>query len=199
MYIYIYVYIYINKHICILIYMYKHIHVYTYIFMYIYIYIHIYNRPMIDEVGKCVVLCYAPKKEYLKRLLHDALPIESHLDQFLHDHINAETVTKTIENKQDAVDYLTWTFFYRRLAQNPNYYNLQGTSHRHLSDHLSEVVEAVIADLEESKCLTVEEEVDLAPLNLGMISSYYYIQYTTVELFASSLTAKTKTKGLVYD
>lgn len=55
----------------------------------------------------------------------------------------------------------------------------------------------MIADLEESKCLTVEEEVDLAPLNLGMISSYYYIQYTTVELFASSLTAKTKTKGLI--
>jgi pre-mRNA-splicing helicase BRR2 len=44
-------------------------------------------RPLMDEVGKCVVLCYAPKKEYLKRLLHDALPIESHLDQFLHDHM----------------------------------------------------------------------------------------------------------------
>lgn len=35
---------------------------------------------------------------------------------------------------------------------------------------------------------------DLEPLNLGMIAAYYYIAYTTIELFASSLTAKTKLK-----
>ena len=38
---------------------------------------------------------------------------------------------------------------------------------------------------------------DLAPLNLGMISAYYYLKYTTVELFSSSLTAKTKMKNLI--
>ena len=155
------------------------------------------NRPLIDEIGKCVVLCYTPKKEYLKQLLSSALPIESHLNLSLHDHINSEIVNKIIENKQDAVDYLTWTFFYRRIANNPNYYNLQGSSFRHLSDHLSEIVESVITDLEESKCLTVDDEIDMSPLNLGLISSYYYIQYTTIEIFASSLTEKTKIKGLI--
>eukprot|EP01038_Epipyxis_sp_PR26KG_P008839 gene8839-11930_t len=155
------------------------------------------SRQGIDQSAKCVVMCHAPKKEYLKKLLHEPLPIESHLDHYLHDHLNAEIVSKTIENKPDAVDYLTWSFLYRRLTQNPNYYNLQGTSHRHLSDHLSELIENVISDLEESKCVAVEEEIELTPLNLGMISCYYYIEYTTVELFASSLTAKTKTKGLL--
>lgn len=45
--------------------------------------------------------------------------------------------------------------------------------------------------------IAVEDEMDLSAQNLGMISAYYYINYTTIELFASSLTAKTKMKGLL--
>ncbi|CAI9738835.1 small nuclear ribonucleoprotein 200 kDa helicase-like [Octopus vulgaris] len=155
------------------------------------------NRPLQDQEGKSVILCQSSKKEFFKKFLYEPLPVESHLDHCLHDHFNAEIVTKTIENKQDAVDYLTWTFLYRRMTQNPNYYNLQGVSHRHLSDHLSELVENTINDLEQSKCISVEDEMDVAPLNLGMIAAYYYINYTTIELFSMSLNAKTKVKGLI--
>ncbi|KAL4388632.1 hypothetical protein GQ457_09G026400 [Hibiscus cannabinus] len=155
------------------------------------------SRPLLDNSGKCVILCHAPRKEYYKKFLYEAFPVESHLHHFLHDNFNAEIVATVIENKQDAVDYLTWTFMYRRLTQNPNYYNLQGVSHRHLSDHLSELVENTLNDLEASKCITIEDDMDLSPLNLGMIASYYYISYTTIERFSSSLTSKTKMKGLM--
>jgi pre-mRNA-splicing helicase BRR2 len=150
-----------------------------------------------DASGRCMLLCHGPKKGYYKKFLFEPFPVESHLDAFLHDHLAAEVVTRTITTKQDAVDYLTWTFYYRRLAQNPNYYNLQGTSHRHLSDHLSDLIENTLSDLEQSRVIAIEDDMDLEPLNLGMIAAYYYITYTTIELFASSLTAKTKTKGLL--
>lgn len=55
-------------------------------------------------------------------------------------------------------------------------------SHRHLSDHLSELVENTLHDLEQSKCISIEDEMDVAPLNLGMIAAYYYINYTTIGL-----------------
>ncbi|KAI8374185.1 Sec63 Brl domain-containing protein [Radiomyces spectabilis] len=154
-------------------------------------------RPLQDDTGKCVLMCQANKKEFYKKFLYEALPVESHLDQFMHDHFNAEIVTKTIENKQDAVDYLTWTFLYRRMAHNPNYYGLQGTSHRHLSDHLSELVENTLNDLQETKCITIEDEMDVAPLNLGMIAAYYNINYTTMDMFSVSLKNTTKLKGLL--
>ena len=155
------------------------------------------GRPGVDARGCAVLLCHAPRKSYYKRFLFEPFPVESHLDQLLHDHLCAEVVTRTVESKQDAVDYLTWTFYYRRLTQNPNYYNLTGTSHRHLSDHLSDLVERVLSDLEQSKCIACEDDSQLVPLNLGMIAGYYYISYTTMELFAASLTAKTKLKGVL--
>lgn len=155
------------------------------------------NRPNDDDEAKCVLMCHTSKKDYFKKFLFEPLPIESHLDHALHDHFNAEIVTRTIENKQEAVDYVTWTFLYRRMTQNPNYYGLQGVSHRHLSDHLSDLVENTLQDLEESRCITIEEDVDIAPLNLGIIASYYYIHYTTIELFNKSLNSKTKIRGLL--
>merc|ERR1712001_746104 len=155
------------------------------------------NRPQEDTDVKCVLLCQTAKKDFFKKFLYEPLPIESHLDHCMHDHFNAEIVTKTIENKQDAVDYLTWTFIYRRMTQNPNYYNMQGVTYRHLSDHLSEMVENTLGELEHSKCISIEEDMDTTPLNLGMIAAYYYINYTTIELFSMSLTSKTKIRGLI--
>lgn len=155
------------------------------------------GRPSTDAQGICVVFCHSPKKQFYKKFLFEALPVESHLDAALHDTLAAEVITRTVTNKQDAVDYLTWSFYYRRLTQNPNYYNMTGVSHRHVSDHLSELVESTLSDLESSKLIAIENEYDLEPLNLGMIAAYYCITYTTIELFAASLAAKTKVKGLL--
>ena len=39
--------------------------------------------------------------------------------EVLADHLNAEIVAGTISSKQDAMDYITWTYFFRRLVMNP--------------------------------------------------------------------------------
>ena len=42
------------------------------------------------------------------------------------------------------------------------------------------MVETTLSELEHSKCISVEDDMDTAPLNLGMIAAYYYINYTTI-------------------
>ncbi|KAL5528515.1 BRR2 [Sanghuangporus sanghuang] len=155
-------------------------------------------RPFEDDRSRCVLMCQQTRKDFYKKFLSEGLPIESHLPtHMLHDYFLAEIAVKTIENKQDAMDILTWTFFYRRMTQNPNYYNLSAVSHQHLSDHLSELVESTLTDLVNSKCIAIEDEMDVSALNLGMIAAYYNISYVTVEVYTLSLKERTKLKGLL--
>lgn len=153
--------------------------------------------PSEDEEGKCFVYCPSSKKDFYKKFLQEPFPVESHLNHFLADHINAEIVNKTIENSQDCIDFITWTFMYRRLTQNPNYYNLSGISGEDINDYLSELIENTLEDLEGTKCISIEEEMELSPLNLGIIASYYYIKHGTIEHFINTLNEKANLPGLL--
>jgi pre-mRNA-splicing helicase BRR2 len=154
--------------------------------------------PTGDASATCLVLCRERRRPFFRRHLHEALPVESHLDQALADPLNAEVVAGAVSDKQDAVDWLTWTFFYRRVSRNPNYYNLEGRTHQHVSDHLSDLVEQTAEELSEAQCLRIGADgMALKPLNLGMIAAYYDVRHTTVELFASSLAPRTKLRGVL--
>lgn len=155
------------------------------------------SRPLKDSTGKCTIFCQSSKKEFYKRFLYEPFPVESHLDHHLADHLNAEIIEGHVENVQHAVDYLTWTFYYRRITQNPNYYNLEGVDHNQLSEHLSELTQNTLEDLQQAKCITIDDDTDLSSLNMGMIASYYYIKYTTVERFATSLTDKSGLRAIL--
>jgi hypothetical protein len=82
------------------------------------------GRPQYDRHGVAVIMVHEPKKQFYKRFLYEPFPVESSLPDQVADHFNAEAVAGTIASKQDAVDYLTWTYFFRRLLQNPSYYDL---------------------------------------------------------------------------
>jgi replicative superfamily II helicase len=79
------------------------------------------GRPQFDDSGVAHILVQDTKKAFYKKFLHEPFPVESslHNPDYLHDHINAEIVGGTVHGRQDAVDYLTWTYFYRRLQMNP--------------------------------------------------------------------------------
>ncbi|KAL4233009.1 activating signal cointegrator 1 complex subunit [Mactra antiquata] len=149
------------------------------------------GRPQFDDQGKAVILVHDIKKHFYKKFLYEPFPVESNLLEVLPDHLNAEIVAGTITSKQDALDYITWTYFFRRLIMNPSYYNLDDTDHNSINRFLSGLVEKALFELESSYCLEIgEDECSVLPQTMGRISSYYYLTHLTMRMFQSELEAE---------
>ncbi|CAH9088182.1 unnamed protein product [Cuscuta europaea] len=144
------------------------------------------GRPQFDQHGKAVILVHEPKKSFYKKFLYEPFPVESSLKDQLHDHINAEIVSGTICHKEDAVHYLTWTYFFRRLMVNPSYYGLEDAEPGTVSSYLSSLVQSTFEDLEDSGCIKISDD-SVKSLMLGSIASQYYLKYTTVSMFGSNI------------
>lgn len=99
------------------------------------------------------------------------------------ENLNAEIAIGTINSIVDAVGYLTWTFYARRVKGNPSYYGAPSGSDDDVEDFLLKVVEDTLEKLEEHKCVDIEQgsENDRAVTStiLGRTATNYYLQYRT--------------------
>jgi len=64
-----------------------------------------------------------------------------------------QVVAGTIQSKQDGIEYLHWTYYYRRVLMNPSYYGLADTSAEALNNHLAALIENCLIDLENAGCI----------------------------------------------
>ncbi|NXL77668.1 ASCC3 protein, partial [Leptocoma aspasia] len=156
------------------------------------------GRPQFDDQGKAVILVHDIKKDFYKKFLYEPFPVESSLLEVLADHLNAEIAAGTITSKQDAMDYITWTYFFRRLIMNPTYYNLDDVSHDTMNKYLSSLVEKSLFDLEGSYCIEVgEDNRSIEPLTYGRIASYYYLKHPTIGMFKDQLKPESSIEELL--
>ncbi|KAK5008699.1 putative steryl acetyl hydrolase mug81, partial [Cryomyces antarcticus] len=146
------------------------------------------GRPQFDTSGIARIFTQDSKKAFYKHFLHTGFPVESSLHNVLDNHLGAEVSAETIATKQDALDYLTWTFFFRRLHKNPSYYGLEISAEEHntmaaqalANDYMIEMVDKSLAELAESGCITIHTNGDVDSTPMGKIMSYYYLSHKTI-------------------
>ena len=146
------------------------------------------GRPQFDTQGVAKIFTQDAKKDFYKYFLHRGFPVESSLHNVLDNHLGAEVSAGTILTKQDALDYLTWTFFFRRLHKNPSYYGLEISAEEHNSiaaqtlanDYMVSLVDKALDALAESSCIKLHSNGDVDSTALGKIMSYYYLSHTTI-------------------
>lgn len=148
-------------------------------------------------------MVHEPKKQFYRRFLYEPFPVESSLHEQLTDHINAEIVAGTVTTKEEAIEYITWTYFFRRLTQNPSYYDPQALAladepkeaHRLkdlLASYLDRLINKCFDDLVRSGCISVKQPeldpvtgVEMGPVEVlsvpgGKIASFYYLSHRSV-------------------
>ena len=146
------------------------------------------GRPQFDTSGVARIFTQDSKKDFYKHFLHTGFPVESSLHKVLDNHLGAEVSAETIVTKQDALDYLTWTFFFRRLHKNPSYYGLEISAEDHstiaaqqlANDYMIEMVNKSLDELAQSKCVEVFPNGDVDSTPMGKIMSYYYLSHKTI-------------------
>lgn len=146
------------------------------------------GRPQFDTSGIARIFTQDSKKAFYKHFLHTGFPVESSLHNVLDNHLGAEVSAETIATKQDALDYLTWTFFFRRLHKNPSYYGLEISAEEHntiaaqqmANDFMISMVDKSLGELAESHCLELHSNGDVEATALGKIMSYYYLSHRTI-------------------
>jgi activating signal cointegrator complex subunit 3 len=103
------------------------------------------GRPQFDETGYACVFVHEEKKNFYKKFLYEPFPVESSLSGQIVDHLNAEISSGTLLTRQNCVDYLTWTYFFRRLTKNPAYYKLKSANAEDLNAYMLAMVNSSLA------------------------------------------------------
>ena len=164
----------------------------------------------LNNEGNVLIFSNHAKLNFYKKFFVEGLPIESGLNNWIHDSFMYEISTRTFKTRQDCIDWITFTYFYRRLQLNPSFYDVKTTTHSGISEYLSELVETTLNDLVEAKLVDFndpdeenededsdEEQDELEPTNTSMIAAHYSVSFKTMRGF-NSLDNKTKLKGLLY-
>lgn len=145
------------------------------------------GRPAYDTSGIAIVYTKESKKVFYKHFLNLGFPVESSLHKVLDNHIGAEISAGTIKTRQEAMDFLTWTFLYRRAHNNPTYYGIEDVSQYGISQYLAKLIDLTIENLVESKCVYTGGSNELHATPFLDISSYYYLSHLTMRNFVKNV------------
>jgi activating signal cointegrator complex subunit 3 len=160
------------------------------------------GRPQYNDKGYACVYVEKTKKNFYRKYLNDPFPIESEFLSQILEHLNAEIASGTVANKQQCVDYLTWTYFFRRLVRNPLYYGLNDNQPETVQKYLNDLVDSNVQTLISLGCIsTDEDQFLLVPTFLGRLAAKYYIQPQTSNYLYNSIKDKKlpATKSVVED
>ncbi|KAF2830323.1 hypothetical protein CC86DRAFT_284183 [Ophiobolus disseminans] len=140
------------------------------------------GRPQFDDTAVAVIMTRQAKARRYELMVTGQDLLESKLHSNLIDHMNAEIGLGTIRDLVSARKWLTGTFLYVRLQQNPNHYKLEGArSGQNIEEQVDDICFRDIALLREHSLVSGEEYFRCT--EFGHAMARYYIHFNTMRVF----------------
>ena len=153
------------------------------------------GRPQFDRSAVAIILTRLQKQQHYEKMVTGQEVLESCLHSNLIDHVNAEIGLGTITNASSAKRWLSGTFLYVRLKENPEHYKIDGdASGRNLEDRLELICNKVISLLQEHDL--VQKATKLQCTEFGDAMARYYLQFETMKTLLS-LPPRAKTSEIL--
>ena len=146
------------------------------------------GRPQYDEEAVACLFVKQDKKNFYKKFLYEPFPLESSLHKMLFDHINAEISSGALSTRNLCIEYIKWTYFFKRLVKNPTYYGLtSSTDAKTLNNYLNNVLNNVLNELQKSNCIEIHDNDKINSTNLGNLTSFYYMSYKSAKFYYDNI------------
>lgn len=175
------------------------------------------GRPAFDSSGVAVVFTKQSTKQFYKYFLNLGFPVESslHKRNVLENHLGAEISAGRITSLEEALEFITHTFLFKRVHSNPSYYvddklseitsageeAINNGENEEESDTESEYdeetrvnrwvvdrINAAFSELQRSSCLTAQStDYHLTSTPFLSIASFYYISHLTMRMFLEQI------------
>ena len=168
------------------------------------------GRPQYDTYGEGIIITNHSELQYYLSLMNQQLPIESQFVSKLADNLNAEIVLGTVRNRDEAVQwlgytylyvisfhsctffsFLTWDARYVRMLKSPGLYGV-GVDYQEddggLIQKRADIVHSAAALLEKCHLIKYERSSGrFQSTELGRIASHYYVTHNSMATYNQHL------------
>ncbi|MFH4974499.1 hypothetical protein AB6A40_001208 [Gnathostoma spinigerum] len=148
------------------------------------------GRPQYESSGHGVIITWQKSLSKYLAMLNRQAPIESQFMKRIYDNLNAEISLGTVSNISEAVEWLSYSYFFIRAKLNPLAYGIP-FNQQEKDPELYEYLTAMMTDAAERLDMNQMIRYDslngyVAATDLGRIASYFYVKYETIERWNTS-------------
>ncbi|KAK4988909.1 ATP-dependent DNA helicase MER3 [Elasticomyces elasticus] len=140
------------------------------------------GRPQFDDSAVAVIMTRLHKVAHYEQMMSGQEVLESCLHKNLIEHLNAEIGLGTISDMYTAKKWLSGTFLYVRLRDNPDHYKLDGDAvGRNIEERLERICSNGLSSLIEYDLVSSAPK--LKSTEFGDAMARYYINFETMKGF----------------